>query len=51
MDKTPCFEYTDPNGVDRIRKECQEYPNIRFDEAIDEKLPTVIKMRAVPKNA
>jgi hypothetical protein len=36
----------DLNGVTKIRKECQEYPNKRFDEAIDEKLPTVIKMRA-----
>jgi len=40
----------DLNGVTKIRKECQEYPNKRFDEAIDEKLPTVIKMRAVPKD-
>ena len=30
----------------KIRKERQEYPNKRFDEAIDEKLPTAIKMRA-----
>ena len=30
----------------RIRSERQEYPNKRFGEAIDEKLPTVIKMRA-----
>ena len=30
----------------RIRRECQEYPNKRFDEAVDEKLPTNIKMRA-----
>ena len=36
----------DLNGATRIRKERQEYPNKRFDEAIDEKLPTVIKMRA-----
>ena len=36
----------DLDGVTRIRKERQEYPNKRFDEAIDEKLPTVIKMRA-----
>src|SRR5215467_12154857 len=28
------------NGVTRIRKERQEYPNKRFDEAIEEKLPT-----------
>jgi hypothetical protein len=35
----------DLNGVTRIRKERQEYPNKRFDEAMDEKLPTVIKMR------
>ena len=41
----------DLNGVTRIRKERQEYPNMRFDEAIDEKLPTVIKMRAMPKDA
>jgi hypothetical protein len=33
------------NGVTRIRRDRQEYPNKRFDEAIDEKLPTVIKMR------
>ena len=39
------------NGVTRIRKERQEYPNKRFDETIDEKLPTVIKMRPpVTKN-
>jgi len=37
----------DLNGVTKIRKECQEYPNRRFDEAMDEKLPTTIKMRAV----
>ena len=36
----------DLNGVTRIRRERQEYPNKRFDEAINEKLPTVIKMRA-----
>jgi hypothetical protein len=29
----------------KIRRERQEYPNKRFDEAIDEKLPTTIKMR------
>jgi hypothetical protein len=40
----------DLNGVTKIRKEHQEYPNKRFDEAIDEKLPTVIKMRAVSKD-
>jgi len=40
----------DLNGVTRIRKERQEYPNKRFDEAIDEKLPTVIKMRGVPSD-
>ena len=34
----------DLNGVTKIRRERQEYPNKRFDEAIDEKLPTVIKM-------
>ena len=33
----------------RIRRERQEYPNKRFDEAIHEKLPTVFKMRAVLK--
>ena len=33
------------NGETRVRRERQEYPNKRFDEAIDEKLPTVIKMR------
>ena len=31
----------------RIRRERQEYPNKRFDEAINEKLSTTIKMRAV----
>ena len=31
----------------KIRREHQEYPNKRFDEAIGEKLPTTIKMRAV----
>jgi len=35
----------DLNGVTKIRKERQEYPNKRFDEAIDEKLPTVISIR------
>jgi hypothetical protein len=40
----------DLNGVTKIRKERQEYPNKRFDEAIGEKLPTVIKMRAVPSD-
>ena len=39
----------DLNGVTKIRRERQEYPNKRFDEAINEKLPTVIKMRA-PNN-
>ncbi|MGA7900242.1 MAG: hypothetical protein WCA39_15415, partial [Nitrososphaeraceae archaeon] len=34
----------DLNGVTKIRKERQECPNKRFDEAIDEKLPTVIKI-------
>ena len=34
----------------RIRRERQQYPNKRFDEAIDEKLPTLIKMRAVPND-
>ena len=37
----------DLNGVTKIRRERQEYPNKRFDEAISEKLPTTIKMRAV----
>jgi hypothetical protein len=40
----------DLNGVIKIRRERQEYLNKRFDQAIDEKLPTVIKMRAVPKD-
>ncbi|MFZ0326760.1 MAG: hypothetical protein WBQ25_01380 [Nitrososphaeraceae archaeon] len=31
----------------RIRRERQEYPNKRFDEAINEKLLTTIKIRAV----
>jgi hypothetical protein len=31
----------------RIRRERQEYPHKRFDEAIDEKLSTTIKMCAV----
>ena len=30
----------------KIRNERQEYPNKRFDEAIDEKLHPTIKMRA-----
>ena len=41
----------DLNGRTRIRRERQEYPNKRFDETIDEKLPTVIKMRVVPSDA
>lgn len=28
-----------------IRREHQEYPNKRFDEVLNEKLPTTIKMR------
>jgi hypothetical protein len=40
----------DFSGITKIRKERQEYPNKRFDEAIEEKLPTVIKMSAVPKD-
>jgi hypothetical protein len=40
----------DLNGVTKIRRERQEYPNKRFNEAIDEKLPTVIKVRAMPKD-
>ena len=41
----------DLNGVTRIRRERQEYPNKRFDEAVSEKLPTVIKMRVVSNDA
>ena len=41
----------DLNGVTRVRRERQEYPNKRFDDAINEKLPTVINMRAVPNDA
>ena len=42
----------DLKGRTRIRRERQEYPNKRFDEGIDEKLPTVIKMCApIAKNA
>jgi hypothetical protein len=41
----------DLNGRTRIRRERQEYPDKRFNEAIDEKLPAVIKMCAVPKDA
>jgi hypothetical protein len=42
----------DLKGRTRIRRERQEYPNKRFDEAINEKLPTVIKMCAsIAKNA
>jgi hypothetical protein len=37
----------DLNGGTRIRRECQEYPNKRFDEAIDEKLIPAIRMRTV----
>ena len=46
-------KYTkDLNGVTKIRRERQEYPNKRFDEAMDEKLPTVIRMRApIAENA
>jgi len=40
----------DLNGVTKIRNSAKN-PNKRFDEAIDEKLPTVIKMRAVSKDA
>ena len=40
----------DMNGVTRVRRERQEYPNKRFDDAIDEKLSTVIKIRAVSKD-
>jgi len=35
------------NGRTRIRRECQEYPNKRFDEAISEKLAAVREMRAL----
>ena len=42
----------DLNGVTRIRRECQEYPNKRFDEAIDEKLTVTREMRVpIAKNA
>ncbi|MFZ0327109.1 MAG: hypothetical protein WBP64_21165 [Nitrososphaeraceae archaeon] len=34
----------------RIRKECQEYPNKRFDEAMKDKV-SAIKMRVVCKDA
>lgn len=37
----------DQDGGTRIRRECQEYPNKRFDEAIDEKLPSEIEIRAI----
>ena len=37
----------DLNGVTKIRRERQEYPNKRFDEAMDEKLTNTIEMRAV----
>ena len=40
---TKDFKYD--KGI-RVRRERQEYPNKRFDEAINEKLPTTIKMRA-----
>ena len=36
----------DLNGVTRIRRERQEYPNKRFDHAIGEKLDTTVEMRA-----
>ena len=36
----------DLNGVTKIRKERQEYPNKRFDEAIDEKLAVTRELRA-----
>ena len=45
-----CVYTKDMNGETRIR-ERQEYPNKRFDEVMDEKLPTVIKIRAMPKDA
>jgi hypothetical protein len=37
----------DLNGVTKIRRERQEYPNERFDEAIEAKLLTVIKKGAL----
>lgn len=37
----------DLKGWTRIRKERQEYPDKRFDEAIDEKLAVTREMRAV----
>ncbi len=36
----------DLNGETRIRRERQEYPNKRFDEAISEKLAVTKEMRA-----
>ena len=36
----------DLNDMTRIRRERQEYPNKRFDEAIDEKMNTLVEMRA-----
>ena len=44
------IDIKDLNGVTKIRKECQEYPNRTFDEAINERLPAIIKMRAVAKD-
>jgi len=35
----------DLNDMTRIRRERQEYPNKRFDEAIDEKMNTLVEMR------
>jgi hypothetical protein len=35
----------DLNNMTRIRRERQEYPNKRFDEAIDEKMNTLVEMR------
>ncbi len=41
----------DLNGETRIRRERQEYPNKRFDEAINEKMDNLIEMRApIAKN-
>ena len=40
----------DLNGVTRIRKERQEYPNKRFDDALNEKMDTLVDLRAVPKD-
>jgi deoxyxylulose-5-phosphate synthase len=36
----------DLNGVTKIRRERQEYPNKRFDDAISEKLAVTKEVRA-----